>query len=142
MRIVVGVLGLAAMAYGGLLLVRRLSIDLFDSGVWLAGGVVAHDLVLAPLVIGLGLLLLPRLPVVARAPVTVGAVVLASVTLVAVPVLGRFGASPGNPTLLDRDYLTGWLVLATLTALAVAVAIVVRSRRGSRPHASTRRDSA
>ncbi len=136
MRILVGIVGLAALAYGGLLLVRRISIDVFDSGVWLAGGVVAHDLVLAPLVIGLGLLVLPRLPVVARAPVTVGTVVLASVTLVAVPVLGRFGASPGNPTLLDRDYVTGWLVLAALTTLGVAAAIVVRSRRSVATHRS------
>ena len=36
----------------------------------------------------------------------------ARVTLVAVPVLGRFGARADNPTLLDRDYVAGWLVLA------------------------------
>ena len=62
----------------------------------------------------------------------VGAVVLASVTLVAVPALGRFGARPDNPTLLDRRYLAGWLVVAGLVAVGVVVATFVRSRRGAR----------
>ena len=38
---------------------------------------------------------------------SVGFVVLGSVTLLAMPVLGRFGARPDNPTLLDRDYSVG-----------------------------------
>lgn len=134
MRLLLALLGLAATAYGGLLLSRRLSVDLLDSALWLAGGVVVHDAVLAPLVIVLAVLVVRRLPALVRAPVTVGAVVLGSVTLVAVPVLGRFGASPGNPTLLDRDYVTGWLVLAALTVVAVRVSIL---RRRSRHRADT-----
>lgn len=139
MRVVLGIVGLAATAYGGLLLFRRFSVDLLDSALWLAGGVVIHDAVLAPVVIALAVLVIPRLPEVARAPVTVGSVVLGSVTLMAVPVLGRFGASPGNPTLLDRDYVTGWLVLAALTVAAVAAAIVARQARGRavKHHADT-----
>ena len=48
-----------------------------------------------------------------------------TVTLVAVPVLGRFGARPDNPTLLDRNYSLGWLVLAALIVVVVAVAAIV-----------------
>ena len=54
--------------------------------------------------------MLPLLPRAARAPAVVGFVVLGSVTLLAVPVLGRFGARPDNATLLDRDYVVGWVV--------------------------------
>ena len=54
-----------------------------------------------------------------RAPAAVALVVLGSVTLLAVPVLGRFGARPDNPTLLDRDYSAGWLV-ARRRSLVVA----------------------
>ena len=68
------------------------------------------------------------LPASARAPAIVGFVVLGSVTLLAVPVLGRFGARPDNVTLLDRHYVVGWLVFAALTVAAVVVASVVRSR--------------
>ena len=57
-------------------------------------------------------------------------VVLGTVTLLAVPVLGRFGARPDNPTLLDRDYTAGWLVLAGLTLVAVVVA-AARTLRAS-----------
>jgi hypothetical protein len=48
--------------------------------------------------------------------------------VVAVPVLGRFGARPDNPTLLDRPYVLGWLVLAALTLLGAAGAVAVRGR--------------
>jgi hypothetical protein len=61
--------------------------------------------------------------------VAVGATVLATTTLLAVPVLGRFGARVDNPTLLDRNYVVGWLVLAMLIAVGVVVGTLWRSRR-------------
>ena len=54
---------------------------------------------------------------------------LVTVTLATVPVLGRFGALPDNPTLLDRPYLAGWSVLAGLVAAGVVAATVARARR-------------
>ena len=133
-RVVLGLLGLAGTAYGVLLLLDLGWDQVRDAGTWLVGGVVAHDAVLAPVVLVVGLLVLRLVPRVARAPVAVGLVVLGTVTLVAVPVLGRFGASPGNPTLLDRDYVAGWWALVGLTVVVVAGAVVVRARRrGSRP---------
>ena len=42
------------------------------------------------------------------APGVVALVVLVPVTLLAIPVLGRFGARADRPTLLDRDYWLGW----------------------------------
>lgn len=127
MRTVVGALGTALVLYGGWLLVTR-GHDLVAVAVWLVAGVVLHDGVLAVLTIALGGLAVRLAPAPARAPLVVGLVVLGSTTLLAVPVLGRFGARPDNPTLLDRDYTAGWLVLAGLTALAVVVATLVRSR--------------
>lgn len=131
MRWVLGVIGVAVGLYGGWLLLSRghdlLSLD--GVVVWLAAGVVLHDGVLAVLTIAASALALRVAPVPARAPLVVGLVVLGPVTLLAVPVLGRFGARPDNVTLLDRDYTAGWLVLAGLTVLAVVVATLVRSRR-------------
>ena len=74
-----------------------------------------HDVVLAPLVI-LAVAWSARAgcPRPWRAPAVVALVVLGSVTLLAVPVLGRFGARPDNPTLLDRHYVAGWLGLLAL----------------------------
>ena len=127
-RLVLGALGVLVAGYGGWLAVSRGG-DLVNLAVWLAGGVVLHDAVLALVVVVAGALVLPLLLPAARAPAVVGAVVLGSVTLMAVPVLGRFGARPDDPTLLDRDYTVGWLVLAGLTLLAVLAATLVRSRR-------------
>jgi hypothetical protein len=126
-----GVLGVAAAAYGGWLLLGRQDVDqLLNAGVWLGSGVVLHDLVLAPVVLALAALVTRVAGPAARAPVVVGLVVLGSVTLVAVPTLGRFGARPDNPTLLDRPYGAGWLVLAGLVVLGTVVAGLVRSRQG------------
>jgi hypothetical protein len=131
MRYVLGALGTVLGLYGGWLLLTR-GHDLVDVAVWLAAGVVLHDAVLAVATVLLGAVALRVLPHPSRAPAVVGFVVLGSVTLLAVPVLGRFGARTDNPTLLDRDYTAGWLVLAGLTVLAVVVATLVRSRRDSR----------
>jgi hypothetical protein len=133
-RAVLGALGVAVGLYGAyLLLTRQDTADHVDTALWLAGGVVLHDLVLGPLVI-VGVGLVARfVPSPARAPVVVAGVVLGAVTLLGLPVLGRFGAHPDNPTLLDRAYGPGWLVLAGLTVLAVVVAGVVRARSGARP---------
>ena len=102
-------------------------------------GVVVHDGVLAPLAIGAGLLVSRVVPSVARGPVAVGAVVLATSTLLAVPVLGRFGARADNPTLLDRNYVVGWLVLAALVTVGVVIGTLLhrcgrrRDEGGGRP---------
>lgn len=133
-RWVTGAVGVALAAYGvGLLLSRQDFDRLVGVAVWLAVGVVLHDLVLAPVVVLAGLGVARLVPPVARAAVAVGAVVLGSVTLMAVPVLGRFGARADNPSLLDRPYWAGWALLVVLTAAAVAGAVglaVVRSRQG------------
>ncbi|MGZ4465300.1 MAG: hypothetical protein ACXVW1_14115 [Nocardioides sp.] len=129
-RRLLGALGALLAAYGAwLLLTREHGARLVGAGEWLVAGVLLHDAVLAPLVL-LGFVAGRRLvPVALRAPLVVGAVVLGSVTLLAVPVLGRFGARSDNPTLLDRDYTTGWLVLAGLVLAGVAVGAVARARR-------------
>ncbi|MFL6079904.1 MAG: hypothetical protein ACJ714_08255 [Ornithinibacter sp.] len=131
LRLAIGALGVGVAAYG-LVALLDLGLDNLRAAMtWLVGGVLLHDGLLAPVTIA-GCFVVARLwrgslP----APVVVGAVVLGTVTVVAIPVLGRFGARADNPTLLDRNYVLGWLVLVTLTVLAVAADILVsRSRKG------------
>jgi hypothetical protein len=127
-RVTIGALGVLVGMYGGWLVLSR-GHDLLNLGLWLAGGVVLHDGVLALVVLAVGTVVVRMLPRSARAPAVVGFVVLGSVTLLAVPVLGRFGARSDNPTLLDRDYTVGWLVLAGLVLVGVVTASLVGSRR-------------
>ena len=81
----------------------------------------------APLVVLAGLAVALRLPGPWRRALLWFVVVLGPVTLVAVPVLGRFGARPDNPTLLDRPYLLGYAVVALLSA-AIALVGLRRTR--------------
>ena len=136
-RVALGAVGLVLGCYGGWLLLTRQDVaQLVDVGVWLVAGVVVHDVLLSAAVVVGGVLLARLVPPTWRAPATAGLVVLGTVTLAAVPVLGRFGARSDNPTLLDRDYVAGWLVLAALVAGAVVVGAVVaglaRRRRAVR----------
>ncbi len=128
LRVALGVLGVLVGLYGGWLVLSR-GHDLLNLALWLAGGVVLHDGVLALAALAVGAVAVRLLPRPAKAPAAVGFVVLGSVTLLAVPVLGRFGARPDNPTLLDRDYTVGWLVLAGLVLVGVVTASLVGSRR-------------
>lgn len=127
--------GVATAAYGAwLLLTRQSGEQLVSAGQWLVAGVLLHDAVLAPLVLLIGVVASRFLPRAARGPAVVVGVVLGSLTLLAVPVLGGFGRRPDNPTLLGRDYTAGWLAVAALVLVGVAlgawVASVLRTRRG------------
>lgn len=125
-----GLVGVAVGCYGGwLLLTRQAGEDLVSAAQWLVGGVVLHDLVLAPLVIVLVALAGRLTPRSLRAPAAVLLVVVGSVTLLAVPVLGGFGRRADNPSLLDRDYTTGWLLLVGVLVVLVAVGSAVQRWR-------------
>ncbi len=130
-------LGVVVGAYGAFRLLELGWANLTATLVWLAGGVIIHDAVLAPATIAVAALATAVLPPRLRAPAAGGLLVLGTVTLTAVPVLGRFGARNDNPTLLDRDYTAGWLLLVTLVLAAVGSWSVLRQLTGrSQTHTS------
>jgi hypothetical protein len=129
MRTVLVAVGVAVVAYGGWLLVSTQEwADVRGVVLWAAVAVLVHDAVLAPVVLALawvaGRVLRPdrdpRRRTVAAAA-TVVLVLLGPVSLAAIPVLGRYGAEPGNPTLLGRDYTAGWLAVALVSVVAATV---------------------
>jgi hypothetical protein len=132
-RVVVGGVGVLLGAYGAWLLISRQDLHQIASAVaWLVAGVVLHDGVVVPVTLVLGLLAARWLSPAHRPAATVALVVVGPLTLLAIPVLGRFGARPDNATLLDRPYLAAWAGLLAVAVAAVAVAgRVVRSRHGT-----------
>jgi hypothetical protein len=133
MRAAIGAVGVVIGLFGAWFLLTRQDLDqLTSAAVWLVAGVVLHDGLIATVTLVVAAVAPRLLPRASRAPAVVGLVVLGSVTLLAVPVLGRYGARPDNATLLDRDYTAGWLVLAGLTVVGVVVATLVRTRRATR----------
>ena len=128
LRLLLGATGVVLIVVGAVFLSGDRFGDLVGVGAWLAGGVVAHDAVIGPLVIVVGALGVPLLPSAFRAPVVVGLVVLMTVTLMAVPVIGRFGAKADDHGLLNRPYVALWLVFAALVVVAVLISSWVRRR--------------
>lgn len=131
-RVAIGALGLAMGAFGALRFLQLDVADILNAVLWLAGGVLVHDALIAPLTIALAFLAARVLPVRARAGVAVGFIVIATVTITAVPVLAKLGERPDNPTLLDRNYLAGWLVFVVLVVAVIALSgpVSARLRRG------------
>jgi hypothetical protein len=126
------VLGVTAAAYGVVLLLMRGWANLRGALTWLLGGVVFHDAVLAPATILVTWAAVRVLGPRRTAPWAVALVLLGPVTLLAVPVLGRYGARPDNPSLLDRSYGAGWSALVLLVVLAIlGVSRVTRRRRAT-----------
>jgi len=123
--------GLAVTAYGVLLLAERGWRNLEAALTWLVGGVLLHDVVLAPATVVLGWAALRVARPERVRPWAVALVLLGPLTLLALPVLGRFGARPDNPTLLDRPYWFGWIVVVALVAAGILIA--GRARRQHEP---------
>jgi hypothetical protein len=130
---VVLVAGLAALAFGAQqLLTGGRATALTSSIPWLVAVLVVHDAVVAPVAVGVGLLLRSALGPTAgwAAPVVAGGLAVAAVlTLVAAAAIAAPGV-PGNPTSLPRDY--GWGLLLVLAGDAVVVALLLVARRRHR----------
>ncbi|WP_107765363.1 hypothetical protein [Nocardioides terrigena] len=128
-RVLLGTAGALVAAYGAFLaLTRQETGQLVEVAVWLAAGVLVHDVLLSGALLLAGLAGRRLVPPSWRTPATVALVVWGSLTLVAVPVLGRFGARADNPTLLDRPYAASWLVLLVATVTVVVLVGLVRRR--------------
>lgn len=127
-RLLLGAAGAVLLAVGGWLFVGSGVDNLLAAVVWLAGGVAVHDGLVAPATVAVGAMGARRLPTWSRAPVSVALVVVGTVTLAAVPVLGRFGAKSDNASLLDRDYGVGWLGFAAAVIVAAGGWAALRHR--------------
>jgi hypothetical protein len=122
--------GLAAVGYGAQgLLTAGGRVPLGSWLTWFIGSALLHDLVIAPVWIGLGWLSARLLPSAARPAVVVGAAVSGALTLVALPFVLRRGADPINPSFLPRDYGVTLLVLVLVVCALTAVAALVAVHR-------------
>jgi hypothetical protein len=99
---------------------------------FLAAVVVAHDAVLVPLTIAVGVLIGRFVPLQARRSVRVAAICSLALTLMALPfVLGR-GRRADDPSALPLDYGRGLLILLGIiwaAAVTVTVAGAISRRR-------------
>lgn len=127
--------GFAAVGWGVLGLVQhrdRVPLDAWAT--WFVGSALVHDLLIAPAVIAVGAVLARVLPRPARAPVVVGLVVSAVLTVVALPFLYDGGDNSSKPSFLVQDYDRNLLLLVvgvlTVAGLWAVVATLRARRRG------------
>lgn len=130
-RLLIGALGVAVAAWGAwLLLDTQDAAELRGIALWLGGGVLVHDVLLAPATLVLSALGARVLPVTWRGVAATSMVIIGTVSVMAIPVLGGFGADydAANTTILDRDFLAGWALIGVLTVVASVGAFLGRSR--------------
>ncbi|WP_063991981.1 MULTISPECIES: hypothetical protein [unclassified Streptomyces] len=123
----VGAAGIALMTFGGALLWD--GPRPWSTALWLAGGVLVHDGLLAPLVLAVGAvagILAGRPP---RGVPRAALIVAGSLTAVALPALLR-PDGVANATVLPLDYSRNWLL--AMAAVAVTTTGYAGARAGAR----------
>ncbi|MFB7591079.1 hypothetical protein [Streptomyces sp. NPDC056169] len=103
--------------------------------VWLAGALVLHDGILAPLVLAAGLLLVGRPD---RGVLRGALIVAGSLVLITLPLLMRPG-DPPNPSALPLPYARNLAIVLAAVAAATAAGMLLRRWR-ARPQPSAEDD--
>lgn len=125
--------GLAITGFGVGGLVTQLEGPALMSWLKVAGGgLVAHDLLFAPLVVAGSVLLVRVVPASVRAPVQGALIVSCALIAIAIPVVGGYGRLANNPSLLPSDHY-GLRLAGALAAVWAVAAVVVWMRTRGRP---------
>ena len=125
-RIVLGVLGVSAAAFGTIELISGVPLpSLLRVAVWLVAAVIIHDAIWSPGLIGAGALL-SRVPARGRRYLQGGLIVAGALTVIAVPMIYLRGQQPPGKAILLQD------VGANLALLIVIVAAVSGAAYGWR----------
>jgi hypothetical protein len=138
---VLGTVGVGVLGFGAFTLVTTLRFDqLLGLAVWLAGAVVVHDAVFAPLTAVVSGILERggrRLPQAASLCLRLGFAVGVVLSLLAVPAIYAQSRGQANPTILTADYALRlgivWVVVLVAVALITVVLITTRGPHQIRP---------
>ena len=133
LRIVLGVIGGLLLAYGAARLLHGLPLStLFVLGGWMLAALVVHHGVLSPAVLAVGATL-GALPDRARGFVQAGLIMVATVTVIAIPLIIRQFSQPAGKAMLQQRYGINLAVLVGVVALATVIAYAIRVARDRTP---------
>lgn len=131
-RLVMGLGGVVLVGLGVLNLLDFDFVDLLWVGFWLGAGLLLHDGVVAPATAIASKIAADRWSPTARRGALIALVCVASLSLIAVPMMIQHNGVAGNDTLLGRNYLGGWAMAGLLVLIGVGVSegiVRVRARR-------------
>jgi hypothetical protein len=94
------------------------------------GGALAHDLLLAPAVLGVGIALTRYVPAPWRKVVQQALVICGPLALFAYPAIRGYGHALRNPTSLPHNYTANLLLAASGVLVILAVVTAMRRRGG------------
>ncbi|WP_051178411.1 hypothetical protein [Nocardia concava] len=138
-RILLGACGIGLAYYGLDLLLEMSTTDLKSVAMWFIGAILVENLIFGPGAALVGFLGHRVLPARWWPAYAVGAFTSLALILLAVPVIGREGAVPGNDTILDRNYTVGLLISLVLVWAGVAAYLLLsRDRRSPAAAAAPR----
>jgi hypothetical protein len=141
-RLLLGSVGIGLMSYG----IVRILTDAKDTKPasllkWLIGALLVHDVLIAPVVIGVGWLLTRYVPPRARRYLQAGLICGGLISAIGVLMIWRQGKSgAASLTLLQQDYRRNLLILLTIVALGslagylIETTLLSRTARGFRPN--------
>ena len=132
------VAGLAMLGYG----IVRLLVNgpaLINYLIFAAAGLIAHDLLIAPLTLAVGAGLARLLPRSLRTPVRIALLASAVTALVALPLVLGYGHHASNPSALPLDYARG--LALTVAAIWLVTGLVFAARRLRRPRRGAASDT-
>jgi hypothetical protein len=100
--------------------------SLIRVGIWLLAALIIHDAVISPGVVGVGWTLRRNVPDRGRQYLQWALIMIAVVTVIALPMIFLRGSQPPVKALLLRDYATNLTLLIGLIAAVTAVSYAMR----------------
>ena len=129
-RIILAVGGIGLGAFGVFRLFSEIPThSLLVLAVWLIAALVIHDAILAPSVVGVGWLLRRHVADRPRRYLQVALIMIALVTVIAVPMIFLRGSQPATKALLLRNYGVNLILIISIIAVITLILYAVRVAR-------------
>jgi hypothetical protein len=129
-RVTLAVAGIALAAFGVFRLFSEIPTrSLLVLAIWLIAALLIHDALLAPSEVGVGWLLRRYVPDRGRRFLQVALIMIALITVIAVPMIFLRGSQPAAKALLLRNYAANLILIIGIIAAITLILYLVRVAR-------------